>query len=146
MSFNFLRIFGLLAFAAFLAGWPALAQQADPEIHCKEPMDQMSMNHCAYEAWETADKELNAVWKTTMADAKEADEELKSYGDDGRPGHAETLLKAQRAWIAFRDAHCDYSGFEARGGSMEPMLVGYCLEQLTLERVKQLKDPWAEEN
>ena len=135
----------LFASLAFFTPLPALAQQADPEINCEEPMDQMSMNHCAYEAWETADKELNAQWKISMADAREADAELKSYGDDGRPGHAETLLKAQRAWIAFRDAHCDYSGFEARGGSMEPMLVGYCLEQLTLERIKQLTDPWGEE-
>ena len=146
MSRYFLQIIGLCVCLARLTPLPAFAQQADPEINCEEPMDQMSMNHCAYEAWETADKELNAQWKISMADAREADAELKSYGDDGRPGHAETLLKAQRAWIAFRDAHCDYSGFEARGGSMEPMLVGYCLEQLTLERVKQLKDPWAEEN
>ncbi len=146
MTRNFQLFICLFAFVACLGPLHAFAQQADPEINCEEPMDQMSMTHCAYEAWETADKELNAQWKISMADAREADAELKSYGDDGRPGHAETLLKAQRAWIAFRDAHCEYSGFEARGGTMEPMLVGICLEQLTLERTRQLKDPWGEEN
>ncbi len=134
------RILGLLVFAAFLAGNPVRAQQSEPPLNCEEPMDQSSMTQCAYLAWETADKELNTVWKTAIKDARDADAEMKSYGsDDGRPGYEDTLLKAQRAWIAFRDAHCEYSGFEARGGSMEPMLVGICLEQLTLERTMQLK-------
>ena len=39
-----------------------------------------------------------------------------------------------------RDASCDYEGFQARGGTMEPMLVAMCLARLTEERTKQLRD------
>ena len=42
-------------------------------------------------------------------------------GDD-RPGDEATLREAQRAWVAFRDAHCRLEGYEARGGTMEPLV------------------------
>jgi uncharacterized protein YecT (DUF1311 family) len=66
------------------------------------------------------------------------DADLKAMGGDGRPGYEETLKKAQRAWIAYRDAVCEYEGYEARGGTMEPMLVNGCLARLTRTRTKEL--------
>ena len=49
-------------------------------------------------------------------------------------------LPAQRGWIAYRDGQCELAGFEARGGSMEPMLVSGCLADLTRKRTKELKE------
>jgi uncharacterized protein YecT (DUF1311 family) len=113
------------------------------EIDCSDPQDQSSMTQCAFKAWEEADKELNDRWKIAIGEARDADAEMKSWGDDGRPGHEETLRNAQRSWITFRDSQCEYEGFEARGGTMEPMLVGLCLERLTRERTRQLEDAWS---
>ena len=55
-------------------------------------------------------------------------------------GAEEALVKAQRAWVNFRDAECEAAGFQARGGTMEPMLVAGCIAELTDARTKQLKE------
>lgn len=125
---------GILLLLPLLCAMSAAAQEPD----CANAMDQADMTACAGLEHEAADKELNSVWKDALADAKALDEELKSMGGDGRPGHEETLRTAQRAWIGYRDAACEYEGFEARGGSMEPMLVNFCLARLTRLRTKEL--------
>ena len=48
-------------------------------------------------------------------------------------------LCAQRAWLIFRDAHCTVEGYEARGGSMEPMVYNGCRARITRERTAQLR-------
>ena len=59
--------------------------------------------------------------------------------DGDMKGAEQALLKAQRAWISYRDAQCENSGFQARGGTMEPMLVAGCLADLTDLRTRELK-------
>ncbi|MNT91411.1 hypothetical protein D3C72_2325040 [compost metagenome] len=66
------------------------------------------------------------------------DKELGAISAD-YVGAEEALKKAQRAWIGYRDGQCELAGFEARGGSMEPMLVSGCLAQLTTTRTEELK-------
>src|SRR5690606_1177340 len=51
---------------------------------------------------------------------------------DRQPGHFDTLLEAQRAWLRFRDAQCLSESFMARGGSMQPMLDSQCKTYLTV--------------
>ncbi|MCB1464846.1 MAG: DUF1311 domain-containing protein [Nitratireductor sp.] len=119
--------------AAALPGMPALAQ----EPNCADPQTQADMTICAGKDYQKADAELNEVWAEAMAGAKEND--LLGGADDGRPAYEEALRSAQRAWIGFRDAHCAYAGYAARGGSMEPMLVNQCLARLTEERTMQLR-------
>ena len=110
----------------------AFAQDED----CGNAQSQAAMNDCFYRSYEAADAELNDVWARLMPLAKESD----SLGtDDGRPGHEETLRKAQRAWISFRDANCEFEGFQARGGTLEPTIVNSCLARLTSERTQQLE-------
>jgi uncharacterized protein YecT (DUF1311 family) len=48
-------------------------------------------------------------------------------------------VTAQRTWIAYRDAQCEAAGFQARGGTMEPMLVAGCIADITEVRTKELK-------
>ena len=52
----------------------------------------------------------------------------------------EALKKAQRAWIDYRDGHCDGMGYEAVGGSMQPMLISGCQARLTEHRTKELRE------
>jgi len=123
---------GLLAFAS-------LAQaQDEPEVDCEKAMTQSDLNICANKDYEAADKDLNAVYKTTMTAVQETDKELGEI-DPNYVGAVEALKKAQRAWIGYRDGQCDLAGFEARGGSMEPMLVSGCLADLTKKRTAELK-------
>jgi uncharacterized protein YecT (DUF1311 family) len=103
--------------------------------NCDNQTDQQTMNQCAGLDYEKADAELNSVWKSAKKSAEDADTE---YSDDLK-GEAEALLKAQRGWIAYRDGQCDLAGFEARGGSMESMLVSGCLAEMTKARTKELQ-------
>jgi uncharacterized protein YecT (DUF1311 family) len=125
-----------------LALAPALAlalQVAGPSPaapDCAEPMTQTAMNICAGQEYARADAELNAVWREMRAVAKAADD--YPY-DDSQPGHWPTLLEAQRAWLAYRDAHCRLVGYDARGGSLQPLLVANCRTELTRERTRSMR-------
>lgn len=127
----------------------ALALQGSLEVrfrehHCDDPELQMDMNACEAIAFERADAELNALWPQLIAGAREADREINRDYDEG-PTSEDVLRQAQRAWVAFRDAHCTYQGHEARGGSMEPMIYHGCRAQLTRERIAQLRPQPASE-
>lgn len=117
----------------------ALAASDDREWNCDEPVAQQEMNWCASQDFHKADAALNAQWKLTAAAMKRRDER-DGAPSDGRPNHFDTLLAAQRAWLKYRDAHCDLGGYLFRGGSMEPLLVATCRTTLTEARTKQLKD------
>jgi uncharacterized protein YecT (DUF1311 family) len=105
------------------------------EPQCKDPTTQSDMTRCEILRFEVADRAMNKQWKATLALMREYD---RTPEGDGRPGYADQLLKAQRAWLAYRDAHCDSDGYRMRGGSAEPMLVAGCRAELTEARTRQL--------
>jgi uncharacterized protein YecT (DUF1311 family) len=88
-----------------------------------------------------ADAELNLQWKITAAEMKARDAQFAASSSpeyDKREGYLQSLLEARRAWLGYRDAHCR-DGYSARGASMEPMLVSFCMTNLTCERTEELK-------
>jgi uncharacterized protein YecT (DUF1311 family) len=95
----------------------ATTSAADP---CADPQDQSTMNICAENDYQKADQKLTTLYKSF------------------RPVPAK-LKEAERAWIAYRDAECDFEGSFAEGGSMQPMLVSGCMATLTKERIATLK-------
>ncbi|MDH0749709.1 lysozyme inhibitor LprI family protein [Pseudomonas sp. GD03842] len=87
---------------------------------------QAAMNQCAGQEYATLDAELNRQYKTQMA-------ELKS------PEKKKALQDAQKKWIAFRDADCQYQvGKRENSGSMWPLAQAQCLAAHTKIRVEQL--------
>ncbi|MBP2558027.1 uncharacterized protein YecT (DUF1311 family) [Neorhizobium galegae] len=113
---------------------PAFAQE--PKANCKNPQTQMEMNICSQRDFEAADKALNAQYQTTR-------KAMKAWDADATPdlkGAEDALVKAQRAWVVYRDAQCISTGFQAHGGSMEPMLVSGCQADLTRKRTAELKE------
>jgi uncharacterized protein YecT (DUF1311 family) len=48
------------------------------------------------------------------------------------------LTKAQRAWIAFRDANCNFH-FDPEGGSIARLNAEYCMLSTTAHRAKELE-------
>lgn len=107
-------------------------------LDCDAPMTQHAMNRCAAMDYQDADRALNEQWDRTAEAMRERDRAMADYPDD-RPGHFATLLDGQRAWLQLRDAHCRLEGFDARGGSMEPMLVSGCLARMTEARTRALQ-------
>ena len=100
----------------------ALTRAAD---RCDSPQTQAEMNVCAAEDFRRADAQLNVAY----------DRLLKSLD----PGRRAKLQKAERAWLAFRDAQCAYEASEAEGGTMAPMLRAGCLTEVTKMRIAQLR-------
>jgi uncharacterized protein YecT (DUF1311 family) len=95
---------------------------------------QLDMDDCAEKDYETADTELNAVYTQTVAAAAAG-----TNWADG-PTLKATLETAEKGWIAFRDADCDFAGnAQAEGGTMEPMLETQCGTDRTHERTRWLR-------
>ena len=111
---------------------PAVAQT---EPDCKAPETQADMTICAGKDYEKADKQLNAEYQKLRKLLTERD---KTADADGK-GATDALVTAQRAWVAFRDANCALAGFQARGGSMEPMLISSCLADMSGKRAAELR-------
>ncbi len=120
-----------------------LAQAAAPteatETDCDNAQTQAEMNTCAAQEFAASDAELNAQWEKTAAAMKALDAELDRETDK-QPGHFETLLKGQRAWLTLRDAQCLSESFKARGGSMQQLLAAQCKTYMTELRTEQLRD------
>ncbi|MGR9177156.1 lysozyme inhibitor LprI family protein [Rhizobium leguminosarum] len=122
----------LVGAAMLLTAGAASAQ----DIDCNNPKTQSDMTGCEAARHEVADKALNAQYKKTRAAMVAIDKDL----DGDMKGAEQALVKAQRAWIDYRDAECDAFGFQASGGTMEPMLVAGCLANITDKRTKELKE------
>lgn len=131
-----------LILPALLLFHPGHVETQAPEWNCDEPMAQQEMNYCAAQEYREADAALNAQWEKTSSEMKRRDEawgDMVDTGDD-RPGYFATLLEAQRAWIAFRDAHCRSEAYAFRGGSMEPLIDATCKTALTEARTAELRE------
>lgn len=50
------------------------------------------------------------------------------------------LILAQRAWINFRNANCEFERSQFEGGTMAPAIQAGCLAQLTKTRTTQLEE------
>ncbi|HEX6042336.1 lysozyme inhibitor LprI family protein [Longimicrobium sp.] len=111
--------------ALLLAGTPALlaAQGKNP---CPDARTQTEMNVCAAERYARAGSLLNARYQRLLAVIA------------GEPHRVEALRAAQRAWIAFRDAHCAFEASAFEGGTMQPMVEALCRANVTARRSNEL--------
>ncbi len=99
---------------------PVTAQSLD----CKNPADQNTLDTCIGLEYRAADKQLNTTFQALMA----------KLGKDGRA----QLQKAQRAWIAYRDAQCDFDTAASVGGTIHPTAEAECLATLTKMQTQHL--------
>lgn len=117
----------------------ATAARADESPDCIDPQSQMEMTYCAGVDYDKADADLNAIWPAVVAAAKSNDEYVADMARDrGVPTTLEALRTAQRAWIKFRDAQCEYEAYEVFGGTAQPMVGSMCLARLTRQRIEVL--------
>ncbi|MDX6914283.1 lysozyme inhibitor LprI family protein [Pectobacterium carotovorum] len=93
---------------------------------CGNASTQLDMSQCAADEYKKVDGELNRLYQDVVK--RLVIEEHKAL-----------LKSAQRKWIAYRDADCEFQTFPTEGGSLHGMLYSQCLTQKTAERVKEFK-------
>jgi uncharacterized protein YecT (DUF1311 family) len=111
--------------AAMVLAMPAFAFAQDKCYD--DAKDQAALNECADAAFKKSDKKLNELYKQIEARLKD-DADAKKL-----------LIQAQRDWVKFRDAECNFQTAEAAGGSMMPMLVAQCMDGLAQARAKDFE-------
>jgi uncharacterized protein YecT (DUF1311 family) len=89
---------------------------------------QAELNREAAAQFERADAQLNDIYKRVLA-AAAVDEERQ-----------QKLIKAQRAWLVYRDAEAEFEADEVRGGTAYSMEYNGARTKLTEERVKALRE------
>ena len=94
---------------------------------CDNPQTQADMTYCA--GWQY--KKNDAAMSDTYS-------RLRTYYAK-IPAAKAGLLKAQRAWLAFRDAECGLEAAGEAGGTAQPMIYNQCLSGLTQLRTEQLQ-------
>jgi uncharacterized protein YecT (DUF1311 family) len=122
----------LTALAVLVLAGLAAAQDAknpDQTLPCwNKAKAQPEMNDCANQEFGAADKEMNDVYAKVMASMKGDADGIASF------------KKAQRAWVAFRDAEVAalYPG-GPDAGSLTPMCGSLEMAHLTRQRTAELK-------
>ena len=74
-----------------------------------------------------ADKKLNKLYK----------QYIKKLDDD--PNLKSKFIAAQRAWIKYKESDCDFQAKQTEGGSINSEIIGYCLTEHTINRIKKLE-------
>jgi uncharacterized protein YecT (DUF1311 family) len=94
--------------------------------HCGDASAQDVMNACFAIEFKNAEQQMNSTYQAT----------LKRLGVDDRQG----VRVAQRAWLQYRERHCQAVGLlHAGGGSLEPTEVFSCKAELTKARTKEIQ-------
>ena len=105
-----------------LFGGNAFADKVD----CKHVSDQYTLNRCADQDYQASDKKLNETYGKL----------LKSVSPQGKT----RLQKAERAWVAYRDAQCDFLASSPSPYSAQTMIHSLCLDRLTQAQMKLLDE------
>jgi uncharacterized protein YecT (DUF1311 family) len=120
----------LIAATFLLMATSGLCQSAE-NLCWKTAMAQSEMNRCADLDARAADADLNHVYQELLA-------KLKAGGTATRK-----LRAAQRAWLAFKDAHLQSlypaEDKQAEYGSIFPMCYSQVATAMTKERIAQLR-------
>ena len=98
---------------------------AQAAIDCKSSnLSQADMDMCAGRDFTAADAKLNVLYKTMMAKYDAANQAK--------------LKTAEKAWLTYRDAECDYETNGTAGGTINPMMDTMCRTDKTEARIKEL--------
>lgn len=136
MSLKFTSSLSLLLITLSLIAIPATKAAAADECDYGSSVQR---HECTAAILVIADQELNKVYQAIK-------QRLDTIGLAGTFGAAEAqeqslrLVKAQRAWITFRDAECELQGSTFLGGMGQGSVVTQCHLEMTRTRVQVLKD------
>ena len=110
----------LLASMLLLSSFAAFSQD------CSEAETTYDIKICLSKELDKHDADLNQQYKLCM---KKLDKVAQNK-----------LRAAQKAWISFRDADCEFQADENRGGTLEGVSNLSCLSSKTKTRADEIRD------
>lgn len=121
-----LSFFCMIVFGSFCFG-----QEAQTLSDCqKNASSQLQLNQCAGQELARADAEMNRIYQRLLAKVKNNTVAVRK------------IRSAQRAWLAFRNAHLEavypHADKQAEYGSAYAMCVAELKTDLTLQQTKTL--------
>jgi uncharacterized protein YecT (DUF1311 family) len=96
--------------------------------NCEAAVNRMDLELCAVARFRKADAELNRVFRAITADSNRDDKNKK------------LVQEAQRLWLRYRDATCDWQSDNVRGGTAATLYAITCLAEVTEGQAKYLED------
>ena len=121
----------LLSFAVFVFArdYQKVPERVSQKGPCDAAMTQLDLNQCYGEQFRKADRRLNNVYASL----------LKQMQSEKNETAIQKLKAAEKAWLQYRDLHCDAARYEYEGGSMSPMVWAQCMAMTTEHRIEELK-------
>lgn len=133
-SISRLRVLVSLVLLLALSNAASAGQAEDRGIDCAKAVATPDVTLCVNDAYEAADKRLNAAYRVTMAAIDKS-----GVPAEGQREWRRALVEPQRRWIAYRDAECELTGFQWYGGTGRSAAILSCAQVLTEARTKELR-------
>jgi len=130
--------------AATAANNPPAAKTdtAKPTQPCSDAKSTATANECFAKLYVDADAQLNAAYNKIVAAMKSLLTEAQRSNNPALIAHHQAaldrLLAAQRAWLNYRDLHCDSVKFQYEGGTLSPTVWSQCMAETTQQRIAAL--------
>ncbi len=125
------KMFGLIVVLLFLvipgSGQNSKKAEETPQKGpCNAAMTQLDLNQCYGDQFQEADAHLNKIYASLLKQMR-----------------GETTIQKvraeEKAWIRYRDLHCEAARSEFEGGSISPMIWAQCMTMTTKHRIEELK-------
>jgi uncharacterized protein YecT (DUF1311 family) len=138
-------------FATLLPGQDAkpngqIAAETSP---CDKAKTQQEMNQCSGEEYRKANSQLNGLYSKLVASMQKEIVAAQHKNDASQEKYNTTALEklrsAERAWIQYRDLHCDAARHLTEGGSVSPLVWANCMTEATRHRIEELKNTYKPE-
>jgi uncharacterized protein YecT (DUF1311 family) len=109
---------------------------------CSAAKSRPAANECFANLYLASDAQLNDTYNKIVSS-------MKTYFSDAQRQNAapqiahqqaamDRLLAAQRAWLNYRDLHCDSVKFQYEGGTLSSAAWSQCMAETTQQRIAAL--------
>ncbi len=121
---------------------PATTSWAQEKIlDCGDISISQQVSECAENERQRAEKDLNAEYTAVKKRISLAYKNHKNLGDK----LTSALVRAQRAWLAFRDRNCEVEAFEVEANSeAHSTVLNNCVARIDKDRILELRRTAAE--
>jgi uncharacterized protein YecT (DUF1311 family) len=108
--------------------------------YCDTANNTIELNKCGKIYWKREDTALQIIYDDAIEELKTEDNESPIIGPSRTGSRENKLREAQRAWVKFRDLHCQSETLiTGGGGTISGQIEFGCLTAITKERALEIQ-------